>query len=93
MVVRSKKEKCLSCHHPLEEHTANMCLHWHNDLKRLCRCQDGSDGVVLNKSYAGVKVVEIISVGSNHVWFTDPDGNHWRWLFSYKKIFPIEFVI
>jgi hypothetical protein len=87
---RSKKEKCLTCKHPLEEHIGELCLHWNWDIQSRCKCNSGSDGVPLNKTFGKYRVLEVVIAGNNAVVFSSVDGKYWRWMFKQKQIFPFE---
>lgn len=89
-MARAKKEKCITCHHPLSEHTDEHCLHWHWDIRKRCKCQEGSEGVTLDKEFAGVKVFEVIEAGNSFVWFRDYKGNQYRWMYAYKQLWPVD---
>jgi hypothetical protein len=92
MAKVNKKPKCLTCKHPLEEHTEEYCLHWNWDVQSLCHCKDGSDGVPLNKAYEKTRVVNVLMMGNNFIWFVAPDGKNWRWMCKEKQLFPIDMV-
>lgn len=87
---KPKKEKCLTCKHPLEEHFGEFCLHYHTDIKRRCACTLGSDGVVSAKKFADKKVKSVVMAAKNFVWFIDEKGHHWRWMYKHGKVFPVK---
>lgn len=88
--MKSIKQKCLTCKHPLEEHYSDCCLHYHSDIHRRCRCQDGSDGTQINKKFSGKTVVNVLWAGDNFVIYEANDGAVWRWMYNYKCNFSFE---
>jgi hypothetical protein len=89
-MTRQAKEKCITCKHPLEEHTKECCLHYHTDIKRLCKCKEGNEGVMLNKKYVNIKVLDVLWTGDNFVMFKSNEGKVYRWMHNYKQLFPVE---
>jgi hypothetical protein len=92
MATKEKRYKCLTCKHPLDEHTEDRCIHWNWDTQAICKCNEGSDGVPLNKVFEKIRVSEVVTIGKNFVWFKGNDGRQWRWMFKQKKLFPITVV-
>lgn len=90
--MANKKPKCLTCKHPLDEHTGEHCLHWNWDIQKRCKCAETADGVLLAKIFEKKRVVEVIAVGDNFVWFKSNDGKMWRWMYKEKMLFPIDVV-
>lgn len=86
----SKRRKCLTCKHQLDEHFDQHCLHYHKDVDRRRRCQEGPDGEIPQK-ILGKSKVDVVHFATDHaVVFTAKDGKILRYMYKYDECFEFE---